>query len=134
MNCAECLMLTGQIEEARRMMLAALAVARKHDPFSVRGIDAAVASILATWLGRHDEARTLRDEIVDQGLVRDVRSRIQFDRASVWVAWPVAGAQVAAERARDAAERAIADTHLVWAAWLYHDAVRLGHPDLASTA
>jgi len=130
MNLAECLMLAGQLEASRRTMLIALSVARERDPFSVRGIDTAIVSILSSWLGRHDDAFDLRQEIIDEKLVRDVRSRIQFDRATVWVEWHEAGVDSAAGRAVAAGDRAAADTHLVWAAWLFHDAVRLGRPEL----
>jgi DNA-binding CsgD family transcriptional regulator len=132
MNLAECQMLAGDIGDARRNMLAALAVVRLGDPFSVRGIDAGIASVLCSWLGRHDEARELRKEIVDHGLARDVRSRIQLERATVWVDWLDSGANAAALAAQVAGDRAASDTHLVWAAWLYHDAVRLGRSDLVA--
>ena len=132
MNLAECQMLAGDVDDARRTMLAALAVVRQGDPFSVRGIDAAVASIVCTWLGRHEEARELHQEIVVHRLARDVRSRIQFERAAVWVGWTQDGADAAARAALAAGDRAAADTHVVWAAWLFHDAVRLGRPDLVA--
>jgi len=111
-------------------MLGALAVARERDPFSVRGIDAGVASVVCSWLGRHDEARLLQQEIVELDLARDVRSRIWLDRASTWITWAESGADAAAGAGVDAGDRAAADTHVVWAAWLYHDVVRLGRPDL----
>ena len=132
MNHAECRMLAGRLEDGRRMMLAALAVARERDPFAVRAIDAGVASTICTWLGRHEEARELRDEIVDLELARDVRSRIWLDRANVWVRWAEDGTDTAARLALAAGDRAAADTHLVWAGWLFHDGVRLGRPDLVA--
>ncbi len=133
MNVAECQMLAGQIEPALRTMLGALAIIRERDPFSVRGIDAAVAAVCASWLGRHALASELRQEILDLELARDVRSRIWLDRASVWTTWVTAGAEAAAEAAIEAAARAVADTHLVWGAWLYHDAARLGLAGPAAT-
>jgi DNA-binding CsgD family transcriptional regulator/tetratricopeptide (TPR) repeat protein len=139
MNLAECQMLAGDVRAALRTMLEALAGARVHDPFAVHGIDAAVASICATWLGRHELARELRQEVLDLGLARDVRSRIWLDRATVWTTWGEAGAEPAAAAAMDAADGAVRDTHLVWGAWLYHDAARLGlagpaAPSLATLA
>ena len=126
MNLAECQLLAGDIETALRSMLGALAVVRDRDPFSVHGIDSSVASVCASWLGRHDLARELRQEVVDLDLARDVRSRIWLDRATVWTTWHEAGAVAAAQMAMDAGGRAVVDTHLVWGAWLFHDAARLG--------
>lgn len=131
MNLAECLLLAGRIGEALDTMLGALAAAREADPFGVRGIDAAVAAICAVWLGRDDLAGCLHREIVDERLAVDVRSRIWLDRAEAWLASRTEGPQPAAHRLVDGARRAIADTHLVWAAWQLHDAVRLGYPELA---
>jgi DNA-binding CsgD family transcriptional regulator len=128
-NLAECRMLAGDIEGALEMMLGSLAVLRERDPFSVHGIAASVASVCAAWLGRVEQALALRREVIDLGLARDVRSRIQHDRATVWTTWLQAGPAEAAEQAIDAARRALADTHVVWAAWLLHDAVRLGVAD-----
>jgi len=130
MNLAECLMLAGRLEDSRRAMLGALSIARERDPFSVRAIDAGVASVVCTWLGRYDEARGLRDEIVEFALARDVRSRIWLERASAWISWIDDGPETAARASLAAGDRAAADTHVVWASWLFHDAVRLGHPGL----
>ncbi|HUG47902.1 MAG TPA: AAA family ATPase, partial [Candidatus Limnocylindria bacterium] len=126
MNLAECHMLAGDIETALPTMLGALAGAREQDPFAVHGIDAGVASVCATWLGRHELGRALRQEVVDLNLARDVRSRIWLDRATVWTTWAEAGAEAAIPRAIEAGDRAVRDTHLVWGAWLFHDATRLG--------
>jgi len=126
MNLAECYMLAGDIERALRTMMSALAIARERDPFSVHGIDAGVASVCAAWLGRRQEAEDLRREIIDGDLARDVRSRIWLDRASVWATWMNGRPAEAAAEAIEAGQRALADTHLVWAAWLFHDAARLG--------
>ena len=126
MNLAECQMLAGDIETALPTMLGALAGAREQDTFAVHGIDAALASTCATWLGRLELGRSLRQEVVDLNLARDVRSRIWFDRATVWTTWAEAGAQAAVLAAIDAGDRAVRDTHLVWGAWLFHDATRLG--------
>jgi DNA-binding CsgD family transcriptional regulator/tetratricopeptide (TPR) repeat protein len=126
MNLAECQMLAGDIESALPTMLGALAGAREQDPFAVHGIDAALASICATWLGNHDLGRALWQEVVDLNLARDVRSRIWFDRATVWKTWAESGAQAAVLTAIDVGDQAVRDTHLVWGAWLFHDATRLG--------
>lgn len=131
MNLAECLLLSGRIEESLETMLGALAAARQSDPFGVRGIDAAVAAIAATWLGRDGLARKLHQEIIDERLAVDVRSRIWFDRATAWLEWRTGGAESAVRRMVDGARRAVADTHTMWAAWQLHDAVRLGHPEVA---
>jgi DNA-binding CsgD family transcriptional regulator/tetratricopeptide (TPR) repeat protein len=129
MNLAECQVLTGDIAGALDMMLASLTLLRERDPFSVHGIAASIASMCATWLGRLDLAVALHGEVVDQGLARDVRSRIQHERATAWVTWLREGPSSAAELAIDAGRRALTDTHVVWAAWLFHDAVRLGVAD-----
>jgi len=134
MNVAECQLLKGDLEASLHTMLGALAIARERDPFSVHGIDAAVASVCASWLGRHELARELRQEIVELELARDVRSRIWLDRATVWTTWAESGGQASALAALEAARRAVTDTHLVWGAWLYHDAVRLGHAEPAATS
>ena len=126
MNLAECYMLAGDIGRALRTMMSALAIARERDPFSVHGIDAGVASVCAAWLGRRQEAEDLRREIIDGDLARDVRSRIWLDRASVWATWMNGRPAEAAGEAIEAGQLALADTHLVWAAWLFHDAARLG--------
>ncbi len=126
MNLAEIQMLAGDIEAALGSGLDGLAAARESDPFGVRGIDAALASICAAWLGRDDLARSLRQEVIDQRLATDVRSRIWFDRASIWVTWLVDGDREAVRCAVNGGRAAIADTHLVWGAWQMHDAVRLG--------
>lgn len=120
----------GALEDARRTIASALALVRERDPFSVRGIYAGLASVLAVWLGHHDEARALKREVVDDGLARDTRSRILLDRARAWTEWARSGSDAAATLAREAADRAASQTHLVWSAFLYHDAVRLGRPDL----
>ena len=126
MNLAECQMLAGDIQAALRTMQEALAAIRERDPFGVHGIAAGVASVCASWLGRHEVAWALRQEILDLGLARDARSRIWLDRASVWTVWNDDGARSAAIRAIAAGRRAVGDTHLVWGAWLFHDAARLG--------
>lgn len=131
MNVGECQLLAGDIEKALELVLASLAVTRSADPFGVRGIGASVASICASWLGQHNLARSLLDEIVDHGLAIDVRSRIWSDRASAWLRLEEVGAAATAAQLVDQAERAAADTHLVWAAWQLHDAVRIGPPELA---
>ena len=131
MNLAECQLLAGSVEDSLQSMLGALGTARMSDPFGVRAIDAAVASICASWLGQHDLARSLHDEIVDHGLATDVRSRIWLDRASAWLRLDEIGSAATAAQFVEQAERAVADTHLVWGAWQLHDAVRLGHPEPA---
>ena len=133
MNLGECQLLAGRVEEALGSMLSALAVARKADPFGVRGIDASVASVAADWLGRHELARSLRQEVIENDLAIDVRSRIWLDRATVWGLVRDSGPKEAAHRAVEAGRRAVADTHLVWGAWLFHDGVRLGHPAAAAS-
>ena len=131
MNLAECQLLAGMIEESLQTMLGALGAARTSDPFGVRGIDAGVASVCASWVGQHGLARSLHDEIVDHALAVDVRSRIWFDRASAWLGLGEIGAAATAAQFVEQAERAVADTHLVWGAWQLHDAVRIGHPEPA---
>jgi ATP/maltotriose-dependent transcriptional regulator MalT len=130
MNLAECRLLRGDIEGSLRVELEALVAVRERDPFAVRGIVAARASMLSAWLGRHDEAARLRQEIIDEDLVRDVRSRIAFDRATVWTTWAQDGAEAASLEAATGGDRAADDDHIAWAAWAYHDAVRLGNPKL----
>jgi ATP/maltotriose-dependent transcriptional regulator MalT len=126
LNLGESRQLAGDIDGALQSMLSALTVLRERDPFAVHGIAASIAAVCAAWLGRADQARALHREVVDLRLARDVRSRIQHDRADVWVTWLDAGPSVAAERALAAGRQAVADTHLVWGAFLLHDAVRLG--------
>jgi DNA-binding CsgD family transcriptional regulator len=62
---------------------------------------AALASVCATWLGNHDLGRALWQEVIDLNLARDVRSRIWFDRATVWKTWAESGAQAAVLAAID---------------------------------
>ncbi len=131
MNLGECHMLAGNVQKALDLMLACLAVTRSADPFGVRGIGASVASICAAWLGRHDLSAELRREVVDEHLAIDVRSRIWLDRATCWANLAEADAAAAAGHAIRGARAALHDTHLVWAAWALHDAVRMGHPELA---
>jgi ATP/maltotriose-dependent transcriptional regulator MalT len=126
MNLAEMQMLAGDIEGALHTILDGLAVARDTDPFAVRGIDASLASICAAWLGRTGLAQSLRREVIDHGLATDVRSRIWFDRAGIWVTWLQHGDLAAARQAIAGGRAAVADTHLIWGAWQLHDAVRLG--------
>jgi DNA-binding CsgD family transcriptional regulator len=126
MNMAEIQMLAGDVAGALGTVLDGLAAVRESDPFAVRGIDASLGSICAAWLGRTELARSLRQEVIDQRLATDVRSRIWFDRATAWVAWRVDGDREAARLALDGGRAAVADTHLVWGAWQFHDAVRLG--------
>jgi DNA-binding CsgD family transcriptional regulator/tetratricopeptide (TPR) repeat protein len=126
MVLAEAQLLAGEVDDALRTMQDGLAYARESDPFAVRGIDASLASICAAWLGRAELAASLRQEVIDQQLATDVRSRIWFDRATVWVTWLREGEREAARSAERSGRAAIADTHLVWGAWLLHDAVRLG--------
>jgi DNA-binding CsgD family transcriptional regulator len=113
-------------------MLASLAIVREADPFAVLAIEASVASICASWVGRFDLARALRQEVIDHDIAIDVRSRIWFDRATVWGLASDGDSLTAARHAVDGASRAVADTHLVWGAWQLHDAVRLGHAELAA--
>ena len=133
MNLADCQMLSGDIEASLHSMLECLAVVRERDPFAVRGIACAFAAVCATWLGRHDLARELRQEVIDLELARDVRSRIWLDRASAWAAWHDEGAEAGALACMRAARQAISYTHLVWAAGLFHDAARLGMAGPAAT-
>ncbi len=77
-------------------------------------------------LGTPSSRTSLRQEVIDQQLASDVRSRIWFDRSTVWVTWLHEGEREAARSAERSGRAAIADTHLVWGAWLLHDAVRLG--------
>jgi len=126
MNLAECQLLSGDIKSALHTMLGALAGARDRDSFGVHGIDAALASMCASWLGQPDLANELRNEILDGNLARDVRSRIWLERATVWTTCAVAGPLPAAREAIKAGDAAVRDTHLVWGAWLFHDAARLG--------
>ncbi len=126
MTMAEVQMLAGDIEGALGTMLDGLTFARESDPFGVRGIDASLASICAAWLGRAALAESLRQEVIDHRLATDVRSRIWFDRAGIWVTWLRDGDRPAARCALRGARAAIHDTHLVWGAWQLHDAVRLG--------
>ncbi len=126
MNMAEIQMLAGDVDHALGTVLDGLAAARESDPFAARGIDASLGSICAAWLGRAELARSLRQEVIDQRLATDVRARIWFDRASAWVTWLVDGPREAAGLAVNGGRAAVADTHLVWGAWQFHDAVRLG--------
>jgi ATP/maltotriose-dependent transcriptional regulator MalT len=132
-NLAEILMLAGDIEVALRSMLEGLIAAREGDPFGIRGIAASLGAICATWLGRPEQADSLRREVVDLGLARDVRARICFERSTVWATWLGDGSEAAARLAQETGPAAVTDTHLVWAAWQFHDAVRLGHPSIAVT-
>ncbi len=126
MTLAEAQMLAGDIDDALHTMLDGLTFARESDPFAVRGIDASLASICAAWLGRAALAQSLRQEVIDRELATDVRSRIWFDRASIWVTWLRDGDREAVRCALRGGRAAIGDTHLVWGAWQLHDAVRLG--------
>jgi DNA-binding CsgD family transcriptional regulator len=98
--------------------------------FSVHGIAASMASTMCSWLGRSDDARAFVQEVVDRGGARDVRSRIQLDRAMVWTTAAREGPEAAAWLAVASGETALADDHLMWAAWIFHDAARLGHAAL----
>jgi DNA-binding CsgD family transcriptional regulator/energy-coupling factor transporter ATP-binding protein EcfA2 len=126
MNVAECHMVAGDIRSALPMILSALVIARERDPFAVHGIDAGLASVCAAWLGRRQQAEELLHEIIDGNLAGDVRSTFWLDRASVWVTWLGGHTDEAAQHAIEAGERALANTHTVWAAIAFHDAARLG--------
>jgi DNA-binding CsgD family transcriptional regulator len=113
-------------------MLECLVVVRERDPIAVHGIACAFAAVCASWLGHDDQARALRREVVEGNLARDVRSRIWLDRATAWGAWSDEGPGAEAAAAMEAARLAIRDTHLVWAAGLFHDAARLGMAEPAA--
>jgi DNA-binding CsgD family transcriptional regulator len=130
MILAEDQMLAGDIGGSLQTIREALEASREHDTFSVRGIQLGIAAVLASWLGNHEDASAFHREIIDDHLVRDARSRIQFDRATIWTAWFREGPAAAALLAQAAGDRAVSDTHLVWAAWSFYDAVRLGYPEL----
>ena len=130
MTLAECEMLGGDAEAGLKTILAALAVVRERDMFSVHGIAASMASTMSSWLGRSDDARAFAQEVLDRGGARDVRSRIQLDRAIVWTTAAREGPEAAAWLAVPSGETALADDHLMWAAWIFHDAARLGHAAL----
>ena len=132
MIVSECQLLTGDLHAALQSAQDSLVLSRERDPLSVRGICAGVAAVSAAWLGHRDLARELRDEVAEVAQAADVRSRIWLDRASVWVSWLEEGTAPAAARALDAGRRAITDTHLVWAAFLFYDAARLGMAKPAS--
>jgi DNA-binding CsgD family transcriptional regulator len=126
MTMAESQLLVGQVEASLRSILGALVITRRRDPFWVRGIAASVACIAACWLARPEQARQLWREVNDNDLARDVRTRIWFDRATLWLGWATGSPADPVAAAVDAARRAERDTHHVWAAWLLHDALRLG--------
>jgi len=132
MNLAECRLLAGHAGIALGSILDSLRLVREADPFAVRAIAASLAAVCATWLGRLELARSLRQEVSDQELPMDVRSRIWFDRARVWGLAGDGDSLTAAHHAVEGATRAVAATHLVWGAWQLHDAVRLGHAELAA--
>ncbi len=131
LELSEAQMLSGNIEAALETMLSALTIVRESDPFSVAGISAGVSSTLATWLGQHALAAKLQRELADR-FVHDVRSRIWSDRATVWRIWADEDARAASVAALEAGRRAASDTHLVWAALIYDDAVRLGAAEHAA--
>jgi DNA-binding CsgD family transcriptional regulator len=134
MILAECQMLVGAVQASLHTMLGAVEISRVQDPLAVRGIQTGLASVLSAWLGREQQARSLYREFDDGHLDRDVRSRIQRERAAAWITWLDAGAEAAAHEALAAGDRARAATHMVWAAFIYHDAVRLGYPELVANA
>jgi DNA-binding CsgD family transcriptional regulator/tetratricopeptide (TPR) repeat protein len=129
---AECQLLTGDIAAALESAQNSLVLARERDPLSIHGISAGLASVSAAWLGNLELARDLRDEVASVAREADVRSRMWLDRSSVWVTWLEEGPAQAAVRALDAGRRAITHTHLVWAAYVFHDAARLGMAKQAS--
>lgn len=118
----------GDVDEALRLANRAVSEARTFDPFHNLPMSLALIALASALRGETDVSRQALTELGDLDRL-EPRTRTFADRAAVW-----SGAHAPAKAAAlavAAGQRAEAGTMVAWAAPLYHDAVRLGHPERA---
>lgn len=133
------LIVRGRVATAARVGRATFDEVGARDPFVVRGMTAAGWAYAAALAGDSDETARLLAEVDAATLPGDPRPAIFADMARARLAGirgdARGGATLAARRGREV----VAAGHLVWGAFLLHEAVRLGSPggvaaDLATLA
>lgn len=120
------LILRGRVTTAARVGRETFEEVRERDPFVVRGMTAAGWAYAMAHAGDDDETSRLLGEVEAATLPGDPRPGIFADLARARLAGVRGdtrdGAAFAAQRGREA----VAAGHLVWGAFLLHEAVRLG--------
>lgn len=125
---AEALLIRGHVQEAARVLGEAIELLERADPMYRMAMARGFAAVVSSYLG---DAVVARHQLIDQPTpAHDPGSRIVIQRAHAWLLAASGDLVAAAEAAAAAGRAAVAEHHLVWGAFLLHDAVRYGHADL----
>jgi DNA-binding CsgD family transcriptional regulator len=117
----------GRVSRSVQAARQGLTEVQVFDPFRNEQVMLSTLSLGLALMGENEEAEQCA-ALAGPIDAMEPRTRAYADRALVWRL--AANRQRAAELAVAAGERAVSGSHLTWGSLLYHDAVRLGFPDL----
>lgn len=126
---ARCLALdlAGRLEAAVATAHQALDHFRHHDPFGLESQARGHLALQLGQMGHEDAGRSVNGLTVP---VPAPRLTVWVDRGRAWSMVALGDIEAALETAVAGGRHALAGEHSMWAAFCFHDAVRLGRPDL----
>ena len=130
-HSAFALLLHGNIGEAVNMYGEAVTHLQDLDPLGVLAVTQCWRPYAIAQTGDGARCEQLLGEMTQHYTSAEPRVRVMMDRASAWVAALSHDTELAARKAIEAGEYLTENSHVVWGLLTIHDAVRLGHPDLA---
>lgn len=126
-----CLDLAGQLERCAERAEFAVALCRESDPFGLELQCRGLLSLARGQMGDEAAHESIEDAVP---LPPAPRLRVWVDRGRAWSAVTRGNIDEGAEIAVSGGARAASGEHFAWATLCFHDAVRLGRPDLALDA
>jgi DNA-binding CsgD family transcriptional regulator len=123
---------TGDLDAAADAGVEAVTSLLEDDPFGTIGMAAMIGSVAAHQAGRGDDADWLCERQGPPTWGADPRARAALEgREQAWRAAAAGDVEKGAEIAARVGAQSLEDGQNLWSAAALHDAVRLGHPELA---
>lgn len=126
---AEMLTWSGDIEKAIHLFQESAWLLTERDLFGMLPMTRSGLARVYAVTGSPDKALDVLSDVQSHEVEADLRARVYVDRARIWIRALRGDLDGAVALARAAAETAMGAAHMVWAATLLHQAVRLGRGD-----
>ncbi|HKI86188.1 MAG TPA: LuxR C-terminal-related transcriptional regulator [Thermoanaerobaculia bacterium] len=126
---AENLLLRGRIEEGLRLAQEGEPLLRQWDVVGMLPVTISRRVVFHAVLGDVAGATAAMARLAPYHTSEDARVRFAIGRARTWLAIAEGRLGHATEQALQAGDRAERDGMVVWTANLFHDIVRIGHPE-----
>ncbi|GIU92740.1 MAG: LuxR family transcriptional regulator [Acidimicrobiia bacterium] len=122
----------GDLPAALRHLTEAAEIARRHDPFSIRGLAVGYAAVAAAQMGDRDTFERLASELDEMWAPEDSRTGVVRSRVQVWRLALEGHSEGASRHAAEAARWAWEHDAVNWGVIIAHDGVRMGHPEVVA--